>query len=329
MTWPTGAVSTVDLDASSDSPANARDDILSAIQKLNEITENGEPVALAGNQSVAGTKTFASSPIVPTPSAANHVARKDTVDAAAAAAAAYADSLSAEVAVGGFRGLMLSSTGANAMVSVSAEALMLLNGAGKAELVAPSLSINSGASGAGGLDTGALATNTWYSVWVIWNGTTTSGLLSLSATTPTMPSGYTFKARVGWIRTDGTANKWPKGFTQYGRQVQWRVGAGLNVTSWPLMATHTSLVYSAVGVSAFAPLTAYSIRVVTGSGGNSQSATVGPNSDISSAMGNLSCGGGANYFIGDFVSDIQLESSNIYFSSNSVGLRSIGWEDNL
>lgn len=231
---------------------------------------------------------------------------------------------------GAFKNLMVSATGGNALVSASVDEICVEDASNNYKtLRGVSLTMNVTGSGANGIDIGSVAASTWYSVWVIHDGTNTAGLLSLSATAPTLPGAYTYKARIGWIRTDGTGNKWPKGFTQYGRGAQWRVGAGLNVTSWPLMATHTGLVYSAVGVSSFAPLTAYSIRVMSGSGGNSQSATVGPNSDFSSAMGNLSCGGGANYFIGNFVSDIQLESSNIYFSSNSVGLFSIGWEDNL
>lgn len=80
MTWPTASVVTTDVDASTDSPANARDDILSALQKLNEIIANGSPVLLAGNQSVGGVKTFTSSPVVPTPSASGHATTKTYVD---------------------------------------------------------------------------------------------------------------------------------------------------------------------------------------------------------------------------------------------------------
>ncbi len=80
MTWPTGSVITTDVDASTDSPANARDDILSAIQNLNEIVANGEPVLLGGTQTIAGTKTFSSNPIVPTPSSGGHATTKAYVD---------------------------------------------------------------------------------------------------------------------------------------------------------------------------------------------------------------------------------------------------------
>jgi len=56
------------------------------------------------------------------------------------------------------------------------------------------------------LDTGAEASSTWYNVFVIYNGTTVASLLSLSATAPTLPSGYSFKRRIGAIRNTGGSN---------------------------------------------------------------------------------------------------------------------------
>lgn len=55
-------------------------------------------------------------------------------------------------------------------------------------------------SGAGGLDTGVEGDN-WYAVFAIEKADgTTAALLSLSATAPTMPSGYLYKRRVGWVK---------------------------------------------------------------------------------------------------------------------------------
>ncbi|MEK6615423.1 MAG: hypothetical protein AABZ32_04830 [Bacteroidota bacterium] len=61
---------------------------------------------------------------------------------------------------------------------------------------------------AGGLDAGAKAANTWYYVFVISNssGTSVNGLLSLSSTAPTMPSGYTKKRRVGAVWNNASSN---------------------------------------------------------------------------------------------------------------------------
>lgn len=68
--------------------------------------------------------------------------------------------------------------------------------------------IDATGTGADGLDAGALANNTWYSAWVIYNPTLnlTAGLLSTSETTPTMPTGYTKKRKVGHVRTGGAAS---------------------------------------------------------------------------------------------------------------------------
>lgn len=68
------------------------------------------------------------------------------------------------------------------------------------------LTVNIAASGANGLDAGSEAANTWYSIWVIRGTSGTAGLLSTSATSPTMPSGYTKKRRVGWVRNNASSN---------------------------------------------------------------------------------------------------------------------------
>ncbi len=62
-------------------------------------------------------------------------------------------------------------------------------------------------TGANGLDTGVVAANTWYFVWLIFNPSTSTvaGLFSLSSTSPTMPAGYTKSRRVGSIRRGATA----------------------------------------------------------------------------------------------------------------------------
>lgn len=86
MTWPTGAVVLTNTDASTDSPASARADLLDALQKINTIIANGEAVWLSGNQTVGGVKTFSSSPVVPTGAASGNAVNKGQMDAAITAA---------------------------------------------------------------------------------------------------------------------------------------------------------------------------------------------------------------------------------------------------
>lgn len=84
-------------------------------------------------------------------------------------------------------------------------------------VVSSSLSINGANVGANGVDLAAIVLNSFYAVYVIGDSTAyepVAGLLSLSATTPNLPSGYDMYRRVGWILTDGSANILQ--FWQYG-----------------------------------------------------------------------------------------------------------------
>lgn len=50
------------------------------------------------------------------------------------------------------------------------------------------------------LDTGSAANDTWYYIWLIYDGTTVAGLFSTSKTSPVLPTGYSYKALIGAIR---------------------------------------------------------------------------------------------------------------------------------
>ncbi len=75
--------------------------------------------------------------------------------------------------------------------------------------VAPAnVTINAAVVGFNGIDTGALANNTFYYVYVIADSTgfhPTGALLSTSATAPLMPFGYDSFRRVGQVLTGGSA----------------------------------------------------------------------------------------------------------------------------
>ena len=76
-------------------------------------------------------------------------------------------------------------------------------------------------SGEGGLDTGSKANSTWYSVWLIGKADgTADALFSLEATAPTMPSGYGYKRRLGWVLTDGSGSI--LAFRQAGDRFFWK-----------------------------------------------------------------------------------------------------------
>jgi len=193
-----------------------------------------------------------------------------------------------------------------------------------------SVTISTATTGANGLDTGTVTPNTWYAVWIITNGTTVAGLLSTSATAPTMPSGYTYKARVGWVRTNATPVLYPT--LQSGRTASY-VLDGVVLTQLRQMASgNTNDVLTAASVSSFVPSTAGRINVmVFMSTGTSVSIGVAPNGNYDTDFAPLHLYVDANNQAISVTGLITLESSNVYwFSNNGIGyLRCVGWEDNL
>lgn len=82
---------------------------------------------------------------------------------------------------------------------------------------AVAVTINFGTVGANGIDVGVQAASTWYYGWVIAKvDGTIAGLGSLSATAPTMPAGYTFKALVTAARSNGSTQF--TNYRQYGNE---------------------------------------------------------------------------------------------------------------
>ena len=91
---------------------------------------------------------------------------------------------------------------ANNNTAITADSVILESTTGvclKASSV--SLTLDCTTTGVNALDTGSLAAEKPYYVWIISNGSTTASVASLSGTSPTLPSGYTYKARVGAVTT--------------------------------------------------------------------------------------------------------------------------------
>lgn len=63
------------------------------------------------------------------------------------------------------------------------------------------------ASGESGLDTGSATASTWYHIWGIGRTDgTLNGILSLSTTAPTLPTGYEYQGYLGAIYLDASSN---------------------------------------------------------------------------------------------------------------------------
>ena len=96
--------------------------------------------------------------------------------------------------------------------------------------LAATATIDTGTVGANGLDAGVLALSSWYHAYVIAKlDGTTAGLLSTSATSPTMPSGYVFKRRIGSVKTNASTQF--LAFFQNGDDFLWDAAPALDVNS--------------------------------------------------------------------------------------------------
>lgn len=234
----------------------------------------------------------------------------------------------------------------NSILDAAADELILEDADGNTlRLRTIAQSPNMGASGAGGLDTGTEANSTWYSIWIIYNPATgtVSSLLSLSTTAPTMPSGYTFKMRVGWIYNDASSNFLR--ILQKGRRAQYVVTAATNTAALPVLISGVSgnvatPTWTAAAVATFVPPTASKIAVVlTVSHGAAAAAMAAPNNAYGPifattnppplAMGQSVGSGGTTQ--SSLWADFVLESANVYYASSNANafLQCQGWEDNI
>lgn len=190
---------------------------------------------------------------------------------------------------------------------------------------AVALTVDATVVGANGIDAGALGASTWYSIWVIANPTTNTaaGLVSTSATTPTLPSGYTFKARVGWMRTDGSSHFLKT--LQMGRKARYS-GTLPTITS----GTNAG---AAISVVNFIPSTAPAIVVVLfGTIPAGTEISVGATSATSPALAAAADLTGAGNIIAQSTVEILLEATSVYYTSGSgagPGIACYGWEDNI
>jgi hypothetical protein len=170
---------------------------------------------------------------------------------------------------------------------------------------------------------------------------TTGSLLSLSATSPTMPSGYTHRRRVGWARTDATANKYPLAFTQADSRVAYKVGTNVPAPRVCAAGSTGSLTaWVPASLAGFVPTTAVTVNATLGGAFNNTSAVAAPNNAYpSSVSGNptssppllLSMVPTAGVNAKASTADIVLESMSLYWASTSPSghLQINGWEDSL
>jgi hypothetical protein len=203
-----------------------------------------------------------------------------------------------------------------------------------------SVTVNCTTTGANGLDTGSLANNTWYYLWIIYNPSTDTiaGLASTSSTAPTMPSGYTAKARLGANRTGGSATF--NRVRQLGRRAQYVVTAGSPTPNLPSMSSGTQTQWTAVATGSFVPSTASMIAIVgvaVSSASASATVSAAPNNAYTSVSSTAPPPLSYTAPVassGSYSTILTLESTNIYVamtqpSTGATSVSALGWEDNI
>lgn len=225
--------------------------------------------------------------------------------------------------------------------TLSADEIVLKDANGNTvKLSSVSQAYATGTSGAGGLDTGSIAASTWYYEYLIYNPTTriSAAMISLSASAPTLPSGYTFSKCTGEVRTDGSSHLIGK--LQRGNNCQYLVGT--NLSGLPIIISGSqgninTPVYASASVANFVPPTAVRLRGMMAQTGTVNGATMAaPNNNYGATQSTSN-----PPFVEAVVTvstppfcipfDWILESSNVYYASNNSGglLAATGWATSL
>lgn len=220
--------------------------------------------------------------------------------------------------------------------AVSYDALDMFTPAGQVQhATGQSFTINTANVGVlNGIDVGALGVSTWYAIWGIGNGSIAGGLVSASFTAPTMPSGYTYKKRIGSMFT--TSGSVFNRTIQKQRRGQYIVSASVT-TNLPIMASGsagstTVPTWVAAATGSFVPPTATAVFGEIGSTSglviaapNNVYGASGSTSNPPAAMTGNSAGpsGAAHSFL--------LETTNVYWANGQAGsyYLCLGWDDSI
>lgn len=218
-------------------------------------------------------------------------------------------------------------------ITMTADALVIANSAGQTRTwrtASASIDLTSpSGNGAGKLDTGSFTTDTWYFIWAIADGSNFAIMASLSDTAPTMPSGYTFKARIGSFRTwDDGGDPICRSFIQRGQVVQYIVDAYANLQTISSGSTgsHTIPTWTSKAVADYVPTTAVAIRLQVSA--NAGVIMVAPNNSYGAYNSTTNPApfvqqtGSSNFSL---TIEMFLESTNIYVACSDTSGRVRAW----
>jgi hypothetical protein len=158
------------------------------------------------------------------------------------------------------------------------------------------LTINLATTGANGLDTGSIAASTFYHVFIIYNGTTFAGLASTSATSPSLPSGYTYSMRIGTMQTDGSSHL--RKTYQTGRRVKFSSSAptiGTGTITYATFFPSTSEAALIQGITSTVTNDTWSISDMDGIVVAAQGALPSGSGEVVTAIGTVQNSGGTTF----------------------------------
>lgn len=244
----------------------------------------------------------------------------------------------------------------NTIMDVTANSVVMVNNAGAVinrsnVSVTVNISLGTSTTTAGGMDGESPGTSAWQYIWLIDNGAAPNALASKASgngLTPNMPSGYTYKCRMGAASTDGSSNLYHN--IQLGQNSQPIVGTNpvnlLKIVSGSAGTySTTSPVLTGVpvrGDGLCAPLTASRITInaednFTGAGPNGvlaapNTAWGGTNSGPSGSGGNI-WPIWLNNLLGSYSTQasMTLESDSIAWAGAGTGsiLSCFGYKDQV
>jgi hypothetical protein len=195
-------------------------------------------------------------------------------------------------------------------------------------------------SAANGMDGESPGTNSWVYLWLIDNGSASAVLGSLAsgnALGPVLPSGYTYKCRVGAMYVDSSGNLMRT--LQYGNYTQYVVTPTTNTAALPTIikgvsGSTTTPTWTAASVSSVVPPTATAISMSLVNAGIA-TAMAAPNGNYGAYNNAANYPPLVSYSTASSVtataSTFILESSSVYYASNQAndGLFALGWKDSV
>ena len=245
---------------------------------------------------------------------------------------------------GSVQGLYITNDGStpSTKVDVTAVAATMTNSSGASKLgtsvsVVIDLTTGTSTAAANGMDGEARGTSAWLYIYLINNGTTTSGLATKTSplsSGPTLPAGYTYYTYVGAMYVDSSGNLLRT--MQRGARSHYVVTATSNTAALPIMASGSAgnvstPTWVGITVSTFVPPTASSALLTVNSdvGGTNVAVIVAPNNAYGNATSTNPPPIAATPVGSASIHVLPLETTSIYWASSGADgyLFCVGWDD--